>query len=325
ATTNDSGMVAKLGGDWWTKATTADKALAGVPGQSNFTRLTDQWQPLYMTTLDRATLEKDPPPGISTDGSVVAGNPRPATDNHNATSSEPLKLIDIFPSSDNDWNQMIAKAPKDSIIVALHSSDSSWDNDMPFTGVTPELYNHIVASSNAGLKPLGYIGALEGNKPIETVKAEIDSWYQATDGHIAGIYFGNAGVGGLGRYATDAQHQAYFKEVADYIHSKGGFAAINAGGTPTDEVVRDFDMVGTYENYASQYEQSGSSANGYSNVSADHFAAELVGVSEQDIAKYGQMARDNHVGYLALTQDFNKSATDNDAYFSKVLDLVHGF
>ena len=69
ANENNSGLIAKLGGEWWSNPGQTDNTILGVPGTNNFTKLTDQWQSMYFSSVDPAILENDPPPGIGNDTS----------------------------------------------------------------------------------------------------------------------------------------------------------------------------------------------------------------------------------------------------------------
>lgn len=237
-------------------------------------------------------------------------------------SSSGAKLIHIFPETQSDWNRIIADSPRGSLIVPLSSGDISWDSDHPFNSVDPALRRNIADASAAGLNPIGYVGTLGGTKPIEEVKAQIDSWYQHTD--VRGIYLGNSGDHESGGgYATDSATEAYFEEIAGYIKSRyGGLAVINGGGTPNPDYMDSFDVQGTFEQEASQYRNQ--AADWQYNYSPDRFSAVIVDVSEDDIGRYENMAIANHNGYIAVAPSWRQSGWDDDSYWNRLLDGLDG-
>jgi len=245
------------------------------------------------------------------------------TDSTNANSdSGTAKLIYIFPESQDTWQKINSDAPEGSLIVTLPSKDVSWDSDKPFNALDPALQENIAQASERGLNPLGYVGTRGGTRPIEEVKAEIDSWYAHSD--VRGIYLGDSGDHNGSGYATDERSEAYFKEIGNYIKSKGGIAAINGGATPNRDYMDTFDIQGTYEGYADAYSNQPRSADWQGDYSPDRFAAMLVGVQQSDIARAESMARANHNGFIFIAPDYGIPGTSSNSYWNEVIDQLDG-
>ncbi len=250
-------------------------------------------------------------------------NANDRTDSTKAPSdSGTAKLIYIFPESQDTWQKINTDAPEGSLIVTLPARDVSWDSDKPFSSLDPALQENISEASERGLNPLGYVGTRGGTRPIEEVKAEIDSWYAHSD--VKGIYLGDSGNHNGSGYATDAQSEAYFKDIGNYIKSKGGLAAINGGATPNRDYMDTFDIQGTYEGYADSYGDQQRSADWQGDYSPDRFAAMLVGVQQSDIARAEYMARANHNGYIFIAPDYGIPGTRSNSYWNEVIDQLDG-
>ncbi len=306
ANENNSGLVAKLGADWWANAGTSNATIPGIPGTNNFTKLTDQWQPMYFTNLDKTTLENDPPPGITSDYAPTKSNgtsdatPNPTTSDTNTNSSKgDTKLVIPFPSSDSQWQQIINTAPKGSLTFPIYSGDNSKPDD--FSSFGSGLSQHIAEATQAGLKPIGYIGVNSGTKSLDQVKSEIDAWY-ANAPSLQGIYLGGAGKSDASGYATDPASEAYYNSIADYIHSKGGMAVINGvygnGGTPNPDYVGKFDVQGSYEYYLSNLAKEDIKDSWQRNYSADNFMAFVSGVDESQLKSTVDRLKANNRGYI---------------------------
>ncbi len=228
--------------------------------------------------------------------------------------AEQMKMIYIFPDSQQVWQKLNQDAPEGSMIVTLPSSNVSWDSDQPFDSIDPQLRANIAEASANGLNPMGYVGTRGATRPIEEVKAEIDSWYENAD--IKGIYLGDSGNHETsGGYHTDAATEAYFQELGDYIQARGGIAAVNGSGSPNPDYANKF-IQGTHEGYANGMPESKDWQDGHP---PGRFAAMLVGVEQQDIGRVVQQARENHNGYVFIAPEYGQAPTENDAYWNEVI------
>ncbi len=200
----------------------------------------------------------------------------------------------------------------------------SWDSDRPFNSLDPDLQRNIADASAAGLSPIGYVGTRGGTRPIDEVKAEIDSWYRASE--VKGIYLGDSGDHNAGGgYATDPATEAYFKELGRYIKSKGGIAVINGGGTPNQDYMDIFDVQGTFEQDAYHLDNFAPPvADWQQNYSPDRFSAVVVGVGQNDIGHYEDLLRSHHNGYIAVSPDWGVASWKDDAYWNRALDGLDG-
>lgn len=248
------------------------------------------------------------------------GSDQPETsDGERYPDAEQMKMIYIFPDSQQVWQKLNQDAPAGSMIVTLPSADVSWNSDQPFNSIDPQLKANIAEASANGLTPMGYVGTRGGTRPIKEVKAEIDSWYKNAD--IKGIYLGDSGNHTTsGGYATDPATEAYFQEIGDYIHSKGGIAAVNGSGSPNPDYANKF-IQGTHEGYANAMPES---QDWQEEHPPGRFAAMLVGVQQQDIGKIVQQARQNHNGYVFIAPEYGQAPTENEAYWNEVIRSLRG-
>ncbi|MBS1991536.1 MAG: hypothetical protein JSS83_13520 [Cyanobacteria bacterium SZAS LIN-3] len=306
ASVPNSGLSASLGVDWFKTDGTSDGRFG--TGKA----LTDQWQPLYHSTLDRQTLANDPPPGISattTDSPAATVTKSPSDSStiaQSGTATTSAKLINLFPQSDAQWQQIINDAPTGSIIVSESAADVNPKYDMPFDTIDPALKQHISDAAAAGMKPLGYVGTANGTKPLEVAKAEIDSWYKNAD--VQGIYVGNSGKADDSGYATDTASKAYFIELGNYIKAKGGMAVINGSGTPVQDYADIYDVQGTVEGSIQDYGKYPEAA-WQANYSADHFSAVLGGVPLSDLKRVEREVMAKNNGYIAIADSYPNPMT----------------
>ncbi|MBS2008645.1 MAG: hypothetical protein JST01_16475 [Cyanobacteria bacterium SZAS TMP-1] len=297
ASKNDSGMIAKLGDEWWSNPQGKDNTILGVPGTSNFVKLTDQWQPMYFSSVDNATLEKDPPPGIGND--VTAGGTMTG-DNHNSKT----KLIIPFPT-DAQWPEILQKAPEGSVTFSIYSGDNSKPDS--FGQIGQNVAGDLANAKAKGLVPMGYVGTAAGTLPLDEAKRRVDLWM---DAGAAGVYLGGSGKADGTGYATDPASEAYFDQLADYIHARGGKAFINgvymSGGSTNPHYYGKMDGQGNHEGYMNDFDKQ------ISTIASDpHPENEFVfvsGVNANDLNRVEKQLTDANVGYLWLTDvDYGSS------------------
>lgn len=317
ASVPNSGLAASLGVDWFKPDGSSDGRFGGS------TTLTDQWQTLYHTTLDRQTLEKDPPPGLTATGADSAT----AAGSQTASSGAPTdaggnshgaKLIDLFPQTDAQWQRITNNAPQGSLIVTESASDVNPKYDTTFNSIDPALKQHIDYANAAGMKTLGYVGTANGTKSLAVAEAEIDDWYK--NAQVAGIYLGNSGKAYDSGYATDPASEQYFETLANYIKAKGGMAVINGSGTPNPDYAQYFDVQGTVEDSAKNYAKFPEAA-WQSNYSADHFSAVLGDVPLSDLKQVEAEMLAKNNGYIAVADTYPAPMTDQ--YWQAQVDYLN--
>lgn len=311
ASVPNSGLSASLGIDWFKPDGSSD----GRFGSG--TALTDQWQTLYHTTLDRKTLENDPPPGIATtgdasastaaEGSSAATSPSRTGDSTTSTQTgaPAAKLINLFPQNDSQWQRYMT-SPKGSMIVVESSPDVNPKYDMPFGTIDPALQQHITDANAAGMATLGYVGSANGTKPLDVAKQEIDDWVKTG---VKGVYIGNSGKADDSGYATDPASEQYFEEIATYAKSKGLMAVINGSGTPNPDYANYYDVQGTVEDAAQNYGKYPEAA-WQSNYSSSHFSAVLGGVPISDLKSVENEMIAKNNGYIAVGDTYPTPMTD---------------
>lgn len=230
-------------------------------------------------------------------------------------------MIIPFPRSQEQWNEIIENAPQGSLIFPTFTSGADYKD--PATGtIDPTLPENIRKAVAAGLKPIGYVTTDGDTKDINEVKREIDNWYNAAD--VQGIYLGASGKPDGSGYAEDPQSEAYFNEIARYIHEKGGIAAINGvyGRSPSGanpDYIKTFDVQGTFEGNLSDFEKNRNQPTWELNYSADKFAAFVSDVGLNDLARIEDILEKENKGYIYIT-DLDYGA--NPTYFKNEIDYL---
>jgi len=325
ASKNDSGLIAKLGGEWWSNPGGENNTILGVPGTNNFMKLTDQWQSMYFSSVDKSILENDPPPGIGND--TNSGGPQTTThqtDNTNPTGSttptdntQPAggttsgdnhnlqtKLIIPFPT-EAQWPEILEKAPEGSLTFSIYSGNN--DNPDTFGQIGQNVAGDLARAKAKGLVPLGYMGTNAGTLSLDEAKHRVDLWM---DAGAAGIYMGASGKSDGSGYATDPASEAYFDQLANYIHDRGGKAFINGvymtPSTTNAHYYGTMDGQGMHEGYLDDFEKQ------MPNIAADPHPenefAFVSGVQASDLARVEKQLTDANVGYIWVT-DVNYGAS----------------
>ena len=316
ANENNSGLIAKLGGEWWSNPAGDNNTILGVPGTNNFMKLTDQWQSMYFSSVSQATLENDPPPGIGNDttAETTATHPTTPTDTTYPTnttqptsgdsSNSNTKLIIPFPT-ESQWPEILQKAPEGSLTFSIYSGN----NDTPdtFGQIGQNVAGDLAKAKAKGLVPLGYMGTAAGTLSLDEAKRRVDLWM---DAGAAGIFMGGSGKSDGSGYATDPASEAYYDQLANYIHDKGGKAFINGvymnPATSNSHYYGTMDGQGMHEGFLDDFEKQ------MPNIAADPHPenefAFVSGVQSGDLARVEKQLTDAHVGYLWVT-DVNYGAS----------------
>jgi len=115
----------------------------------------------------------------------------------------------------------------------------------------PGAYNSLYASTTAatqlaGITVLGYVHTSNGQRPIATVLAEIDTYYGWY--HVDGIFLDEC-------WATDCSSYGYYSHIYQHIKSKGGkgLTIMNPGVTIPECYMTCSDIIITAETDAHSY------------------------------------------------------------------------
>jgi hypothetical protein len=124
----------------------------------------------------------------------------------------------FYPAGDGlkEWEKLIAAA-KEVPIVAIANPASG-----PGERTDPNHAKIISRAGKAGVTVIGYVGTNYAKRPIEEVKADVDTWHKLYPA-IGGIFFD--------QQTSDASQLAYYRELYDYARReiKDGFVASNPG------------------------------------------------------------------------------------------------
>lgn len=151
-------------------------------------------------------------------------------------SSEPLKImvpLYVYPGA--AWDTLIAAASKVKILAIINP------NSGPVATVDNAYSTYMTKLKNAGIEMVGYVYTNWGNRDLNAVKADIDT-YATKYPLITGIF--------LDEGATEAGKIPFYTQVYNHIKSKGHVHVIlNPGVVPDQGYMAISTNIMIYENY----------------------------------------------------------------------------
>lgn len=128
-----------------------------------------------------------------------------------ASSSGILIPLYVFPANDTSWQPLIdAKINHPEVpIIAIVNTNSG-----PGKFQDEQYSEQIPRLVEVGIKPIGYVTTQGASKPVEDVKAEIDTW-KALYPSIEGIFFDEM--------SNLPGNESYYSELSAYAKSIDGF------------------------------------------------------------------------------------------------------
>lgn len=150
--------------------------------------------------------------------------------------SEPLKImvpLYVYPGA--AWDTLIAAASKVKILAIINP------NSGPVATVDNAYSTYMTKLKNAGIEMVGYVYTNWGNRDLNAVKADIDT-YASKYPLITGIF--------LDEGATEAGKIPFYTQVYNHIKSKGHVHVIlNPGVVPDQGYMAISTNIMIYENY----------------------------------------------------------------------------
>ena len=150
-------------------------------------------------------------------------------------------LITLYREESSVWEKVVNLDAYD--IIAVVNPDNG-----PGDTVSP-LYQEVVSDLVANVKtPIGYIHTDYGNRSIDEIKAEIDKWIELYP-EIKGFF--------LDTVSDNKTHFDFYKEIYDYIKSKGNYIVVlNIGTYPDESYFEIADNIVIYEGEPNDFDSS---------------------------------------------------------------------
>ncbi|MDD4930949.1 MAG: spherulation-specific family 4 protein [Candidatus Colwellbacteria bacterium] len=194
------------------------------------------------------------------------------------------------------------------IIPAYFYPGSEWDRTLkslnkeetaifnPASGagkkVNPDYVKLTDQASARGADLAGYVYVEYGKRDIDSVRAEIDNyydWYKTSSIFIDGA-------------SSDKEDIAYYEYLADYIREKGGKVILNPGTVPDEEYMSIVDLVivteGKYADYINR-----EFPEWMSKYPASKFGHLVYEVPEDSLSKALELSKKRNAGFIYLTDD----------------------
>ena len=202
------------------------------------------------------------------------------------------------------WNEL--KSYKGITRVAIFNPASGSGKE-----ANPDYVNLLKDKSDEVLIP-GYVWAEYGKRDINLVKSEIDNyfnWYGTKDIFIDGV-------------TTGSDNLLYFKDLYDYIKTRGGTVILNPGTVPDEEYVKIADMIimteGKYADYVNK-----KFPEWVSKYPATKFGHLVYDTPKDSLAKAMSLSKERNAGYVYVTDDGGDNPWDTlPSYWQEETSLI---
>lgn len=148
-------------------------------------------------------------------------------------------LVPLYVYPGAAWDTVIASANAGVHVIAIINPSSG-----PLQLVDGAYSTYMTKSKNAGVEMVGYVHTSYGSRPIEDVKADIDT-YVSKYPLVTGIFLDEA--------ASDPSQLSYYSQAYNYVMSKYGYkhTILNPGVVPDQGYLAISTNIVIYEDYAS--------------------------------------------------------------------------
>ena len=217
------------------------------------------------------------------------------------SSSNTLKrglIVPIYFYNLSEWDK-VAKADVDEIAIINPSNG-------PGSGIDDNYVEFISSLVKNNKKPVGYVFTKWGDRDIEDVKSDIDTWLSFYP-QIKGFF--------IDETSDSADKLAYYKELRDYIKSKGDYyIVLNPGTMPNPAYFDIGDNVVVYENNTSYLSDDLCSAY------VDKSSIIVYGADENQMK---EILDKYHCKYVYITDDDMPNPYDSlPGYFDKEIEAI---
>lgn len=206
------------------------------------------------------------------------------------------------------WDQATAGAPVVDVMIMNPASGPGTSQDS----------NYVTAVQNArdaGIKVIGYVHTTYGQRNIDTVKGEVDTylgWY-----NISGIFFDevNSSAAGI----------PYYQNVSDYVKATAApYVALNPGVVPDQGYINISDTTVIFENTYSVYRtwSPPSWVNEYAASKFTHLVHATAGTN--NMKKAISSSKSRNAGNVYVTNDLLPNPWDTlPSYWSSELTQIN--
>ncbi len=216
---------------------------------------------------------------------------------------------------------VVEKEERGLIIPAYFYNQSLWDKVVnasidemvivnPANGpgsLKDEKYEKFISDLVAyDKRPIGYVYTKWGDRDIDLVKDDIDTWFELYP-QIEGFF--------IDETATGADKLDYYKDLYDYIKSKGDFfVVLNPGTMPISAYFKIADNIVVYEGEAKKL------PNESCNIYADKSSIIVYNATEEQMREIISV---KHCKYLYITDENDSNPYDDlPSYFDKEIDAL---
>jgi len=189
-------------------------------------------------------------------------------------------------------------------------------NSGPGTASDSQYIDLVSRANSANLPLVAYVRTNYGNQPIDTVKSEVDKYYDWYPG-ISGIFFDET--------ATNCNLvTSYYLEIFNYVKSKQANAVvvINPGTGVPECYIQAADIIVTFESTLSAY-GSYTAESWNANYPASRFWHIIYDVPQSSLDTTYEKSQNNYAGYVFITDDGGSNPYDqNPSYLTDELALL---
>jgi hypothetical protein len=207
-------------------------------------------------------------------------------------------ILPVYFYNLSEW-QRVVNANVDEIAIINPSNGPGSEIDDNYV----EFISNLINSKKT---PIGYVYTKWGDRDIEEVKDDIDTWISFYP-KIKGFFIDEAAEG--------VDKLSYYQELRDYIKSKGNYyIVLNPGIMPNPAYFDIADNIVVYENNFSELNDS------ICTSYADKSSIIVYGANEEEMI---DILNKYHCRYLYVTDDTLPNPYDTlPSYFDKEIELI---
>lgn len=215
-------------------------------------------------------------------------------------SVKPSLIIPLYLEPEN-WGTLVEqKKANSSLKMVAIVNQANGD----FTQLSTSYDDGIKTLAQSSIEPVGYVYSRYGKRSMDAIKENIDMWSNYS---IEGIFIDEVDDNGT---------FAYYKELSDYIRSKGLKVIMNPGSDIDGKFVALADIMVVVENYYSKLPTQKSISYGGVKAALIHASPS----SDEVIDDALQFAKKHGCTHIYITDDKHPNPWDSyPSYFDKLL------
>jgi hypothetical protein len=207
------------------------------------------------------------------------------------------------------WTQATAGAPIVDVMIMNPASG-------PGTSQNSDYVTAVQNARNAGIKVIGYVHTSYSQRNIDTVKGEVDLYYQWYN--VSGIFFDEAN--------STAAALPYYQNISNYVKlHTGAFVSLNPGTVPDQGYINISDNTVIFEGTYNTF-KTWTAPSWVSSYPASKFTHLVHATSTKNNMKSAiTRSKNNRGGYVYVTNDVLPNPWDTlpSAYWSTELTQIN--